>query len=159
VEKRSPPGLPSGNVRREEAMKSIGQVMKSPVVTARPGDTLADLVTLSRQRRIGHFPVVEGDKVIGIVSDRSLREASTHPAVYNLLLDLLASLDRGLVEQIMIRNVITTPPDTPVVEAVKLMREHRIGCLPVVRDGKLVGIVTASDLLWDLAAGEGQKQG
>ncbi len=140
-------------------MKRIGQVMKSPVVTARPGDTLADLVTLSRQRRIGHFPVVEGDKVIGIVSDRSLREASTHPAVYNLLLDLLASLDRGLVEQIMIRDVITAPPDTPVVEAVKLMREHRIGCLPVVRDGKLVGIVTASDLLWDLATGEEQKQG
>lgn len=140
-------------------MKSIGQVMKSPVVTARPGDTLADLVTLSRQRRIGHFPVIEGDKVIGIVSDRSLREASTHPAVYNLLLDLLASLDRGLVEQIMIRDVITASPDTPVVEAVKLMREHRIGCLPVVRDGKLVGIVTASDLLWDLATGEGQKQG
>jgi len=140
-------------------MKSIGQVMQSPVVTARPGDTLADLVNLSRQRRIGHFPVVEGDKVIGIVSDRSLREASTHPAVYNLLLDLLASLDRGLVEQIMIRNVITASPDTPVVDAVKLMREHRIGCLPVVRDGKLVGIVTASDLLWDLATGEGQKQG
>ena len=140
-------------------MKSIGQVMKSPVVTAGPGDTLADLVTLSRQRRIGHFPVVEGDKVIGIVSDRSLREASTHPAVYNLLLDLLASLDRGLVEQIMIRDVITATPDTPVVEAVKLMREHRIGCLPVVRDGKLVGIVTASDLLWDLATGEGHKQG
>lgn len=140
-------------------MKTIGQVMKSPVMTARPGDTLADLVTLSRQRHIGHFPVVEGDKVIGIITDRTLREASTHPAVYNLLMDLLASLDRGLVEQIMIRDVITASPETPVVEAVKLMREHRIGCLPVVRDGKLVGIVTASDLLWDLAAQEGQRRG
>lgn len=140
-------------------MKTIGQVMKSPVMTARPGDTLADLVTLSRQRHMGHFPVVEGDKVIGIITDRTLREASTHPAVYNLLMDLLASLDRGLVEQIMIRDVITASPETPVVEAVKLMREHRIGCLPVVRDGKLVGIVTASDLLWDLATQEGQRQG
>ena len=139
-------------------MKSIGQVMKSPVVTAKPGDTLADLVTLSRQRRIGHFPVVEGDKVVGIITDRTLREASTHPAVYNLLLDLLASLDRGVVEQIMIRDVITARPETPVVDAVKLMREHRIGCLPVVRDGKLVGIVTAFDLLWDLAAGEEEKR-
>ena len=140
-------------------MKTVGQVMKSPVVTAKAGDTLADLVTLSRQRHMGHFPVVEGDKVIGIITDRSLREASTHPAVYNLLLDLLASLDRGLVEQIMIRDVITAAPETPVVDAVKLMREHRIGCLPVVKDGKLVGIVTASDLLWDLAAQEGQRQG
>ena len=108
---------------------------------------------------MGHFPVVEGDKVIGIITDRSLREASTHPAIYNLLLDLLASLDRGRVEQIMIRDVITAPPETSVVDAVKLMREHRIGCLPVVKDGKLVGIVTASDLLWDLAAQEGQRQG
>lgn len=139
-------------------MKTIGQVMKTPVVTAKPGDTLADLVTLSRQRRIGHFPVVEGDKVIGIVTDRTLREASTHPAVYNLLLDLLASLDRGLVEQIMIRDVITASPETPVTDAVKLMREHRIGCLPVVRDGKLVGIVTAFDLLWDLATGQEPKR-
>ena len=138
-------------------MKTIGQVMKSPVVTAKPGDTLADLITLSRQRRIGHFPGVEGDKVIGIVTDRTLREASTHPAVYNLLLDLLASLDRGLVEQIMIREVVTASPGTPVAEAVKLMREHRIGCLPVVKDGKLMGIVTASDLLWDLATAEEQK--
>lgn len=139
-------------------MKTVGQVMKSPVVTAKAGDTLADVVTLSRQRQIGHFPVVEGDRVIGIITDRTLREASTHPAVYNLLLDLLASLDRGLVEQIMIRDVITASPETPVAEAVKLMREHRIGCLPVVRDGKLVGIVTAFDLLWDLATGQEQKR-
>src|SRR3989304_2298410 len=139
-------------------MKAVGQVRKSPVVTAKAGDTLADLVTLSGQRHMGRFPVVEGDKVIGIITDRSLREASTHPAVYNLLLDLLASLDRGLVEQIMIRDVITAAPETPVGDAVKLMREHRIGCLPVVKDGKLVGIVTASDLLWDLATQEGRSE-
>lgn len=134
------------------AMKTVGEVMVSPVVTANPRDTWADVLTLCQRRQIRHVPVVEQGQLIGIVSDRDLRDASTHPAVYSLLLDLLASLDRGAVEQIMIREVVTVPPHTAVAEAAKLMRERNIGCLPVVQEGRLVGIVTTSDLLAVLTA-------
>ena len=135
-------------------MKTVAQVMVSPVVTANPRDTLADIRTLSQRRQIRHVPIVENGKLVGIVTDRTLREASTHPAVYNLLLDLLASLDRGTVEEIMIRDeeVVTVPPDTSVRSAARLMRERKVGCLPVVQDGRLVGMVTTSDLLAVLSA-------
>ena len=135
-------------------MKTVAEVMVSPVVTANPRDTLADIRTLSQRRQIRHVPIVENGKLVGIVTDRTLREASTHPAVYNLLLDLLASLDRGTVEEIMIREeeVVTVTPDTSVRSAARLMRERKVGCLPVVQEGRLVGIVTTSDLLAILSA-------
>ena len=135
-------------------MKTVAQVMVSPVVTANPRDTLADIRTLSQRRQIRHVPVVDDGKLVGIVTDRTLREASTHPAVYNLLLDLLASLDRGTVEQIMVRGeeVVTVPPDISVKGAARLMRERKVGCLPVVQEGRLVGIVTTADLLAVLSA-------
>ena len=133
-------------------MKTVGDVMVSPAVTVKPQDSLHNVLTLCQRRQIRHLPVVENEQLMGIVTDRTLREASTHPAVYNLLLDLLASLDRGAVEQIMVREVVTVAPDTPVREAAKLMRERNIGCLPVVRGGKVVGIVTTSDLLALLSA-------
>ncbi|MBI4587239.1 MAG: CBS domain-containing protein [Candidatus Rokubacteria bacterium] len=136
-------------------MKTVREVMVSPVVTATPRDTLADLFTLSQRRQVRHFPVVENERLVGIVTDRNLREAATHPAVYNLLLDLLASLDRATVEQIMVREVITVTANTSLRDAAKLMRERRVGCLPVVEDGRLIGIVTASDLLGVLAAHDG----
>ena len=130
-------------------MRTVAEVMKSPVVTADPRDTLADVRALSQRRQIRHVPVVDDGKLVGIVTDRTLREVSTHPAVYNLLLDLLASLDRGTVEQIMVRGeeVVTVPPDISVKGAARLMRERQVGCLPVVQEGRLVGIVTTSDLL------------
>jgi len=135
-------------------MKTVAEVMVSPVVTANPRDTLADVLALSQRRQIRHVPIVENGKLIGIVTDRTLREASTHPAVYNLLLDLLASLDRGAVDEIMIREaeVVTVPPDTSLRGAARLMRERKVGCLPVVQEGRLVGIVTTSDLLAVLSA-------
>lgn len=136
-------------------MKTVREVMVSPVVTATPRDTLADLFTLSQRRQVRHFPVVEHERLVGIVTDRNLREAATHPAVYNLLLDLLASLDRATVEQIMVREVVTVTANTSLRDAAKLMRERKVGCLPVVEDGRLIGIVTASDLLGVLAAHDG----
>ena len=133
-------------------MKTVADIMVSPVVTVKPQDSLHDVLTLCQRRQIRHLPVVENEKLMGIVTDRTLRQASTHPAVYDLLLDLLASLDRGAVEQIMVREVVTVTPNTPVREAARLMRERNIGCLPVVNGGKVIGMVTTSDLLALLSA-------
>ena len=128
-------------------MKTVGMVMKSPVITAKPEDTLAEILKLSGRHQIRHFPVVKNGVLVGIVTDRDLREISTHPAVYNLLLNLLASLDRATLEDIMVRNVISATIDTPLAEAARIMIEKKIGCLPIEKDGQLVGIVTHTDLL------------
>lgn len=137
-------------------MRRVRDVMKSPVVSAQPGDKLIDLLTLVSRRQIRHFPVVEDGKIVGIVSDHDLRAAATHPAVYNLLLDLMAALDRGRVEEIMVRDVVTISPETPMTKAARLMLERKIGCLPVVENGHLVGIVTTTDAMAAFAAHEGQ---
>lgn len=69
-------------------MKSVGEVMKFPVVTVKPDDKLMDLINLSRRLRIRYLPVVDGDKLVGIVSDRDLRESTQHLAVFSLMLKL-----------------------------------------------------------------------
>ena len=128
-------------------MKTLAQVMKAPVITVKAQDNAIDLCDLARKHQISHFPVVENDKLVGIVTDRTIREATTSPRIYQLLLDLLATVDRVRIEEIINPNVITAPPDMPLPEAAKLMLERKIGCLPVVKDGKLIGIVTTSDVL------------
>lgn len=133
-------------------MTTVSEVMKSPVVTAKPDDRLTDLLNLVLRHQVRHFPIVDHDQIVGIVTDRDLRLAATHPAIYNLLLDLLASLDRGSAKEIMVREVVTVSPDTPLPTAAKLMLEHKVGCLPVVNGGRLVGIVTTSEILAATAA-------
>ena len=133
----------------------VSDLMKNPVVTAKPDDKLSSLVAIVSSRKIRHFPIVEGGKVVGIVSDSDLRSASTHPAVYDLLLEVLATLDRGSAGEIMSREVISVPPETPMAQAAQIMLKHRISCLPVVADGRLVGIVTTTDVLAAFAAQSG----
>ncbi len=128
-------------------MRRVVEVMKSPVVTARPDDSLTHLMNLAKDHQVKHFPIVQDGEVVGIVTDRDLRSATTHPAIYNLLLDLLASLDGGTAEQIMVKEVITVAPETSLEEAAKVMRSRAISCLPVVGGGRLVGILTLSDLV------------
>ena len=133
-------------------MKLVGEVMKSPVVTVKPDDKLMELVNLSRRLGVRHLPVVEGERLVGIISDRNLRENTHQLRLFSLLMEVAASLEKAIAETIMVREVVTTTPDTPLSEAARVMRERKIGCLPVVEHGKVVGIVTESDLLSHLAA-------
>lgn len=126
-------------------MKSVREVMKSPPITVKPDDPIPSLRDLAERHRIRHFPVVRNGKVVGIVSDRNLR-------ALNLLRELAASLEQAAAETVMVRDVVTVAPETSVQEAARLMVERQVGCLPVVKDGALVGIVTRSDLLAMLAA-------
>ena len=86
----------------------VSDLMKNPVVTAKPDDKLSSLVAIVSSRKIRHFPIVEGGKVVGIVSDSDLRSASTHPAVYDLLLDVRESREQGsdLIRRIRRRGEI-----------------------------------------------------
>jgi acetoin utilization protein AcuB len=125
----------------------VRDIMKAPIITVEPQQTAIEVLRLGREHKIRHYPVVQEDRLVGIVSDRAVREATTSPMVYQRLLDLLATVDLIPIERIMETRVITAGPETSVVEAKKLLLEHKIGCLPVVKDGRLVGIVTDGDLL------------
>ena len=120
----------------------VQDIMTRQVVAIDPDMPIGDVNTLMEQRNIRHFPIVEGDSLVGVVSDRDIRTVgSEHPKALEgvTLKDKIAS--------IMVSPVVTAHPLDPVEEASKVLRDRKIGALPVVQDDKLVGIVTATDVL------------
>lgn len=121
--------------------------MKRDVVTVKPADSFLLAMDLIRGRGIRHLPVVEGRLVVGIVTDRDIRQASASPATLLSVHELHYLLGKMTVAEIMKKPVITIGPDDTVEGAARLLLAHRIGGLPVVRDGELVGILTETDIL------------
>ena len=120
--------------------------MTEEVQAVTPQHTIADALALTRAHRIRHLPVVENDSVVGIVTERDLRLAA--PPVWAVngeeVREVLSSKKVG---DVMGTRVITVAPETPIEEAAKLLYENRIGCVPVLDNDRLVGILTESDLL------------
>ncbi|HSJ10385.1 MAG TPA: CBS and ACT domain-containing protein [Longimicrobiales bacterium] len=120
--------------------------MTSHVHTVAPDTSLADALAITRQHRIRHLPVMSHGKLAGLLSDRDLRLAIP-PAWAVDHTQLLAALHQRTVGEIMVTELITVTPDTAIEDAAKLLYTHRIGCLPVLDGGTLVGILTETDLL------------
>jgi acetoin utilization protein AcuB len=121
--------------------------MNRDVVTVAPGDSFRLAMTLIRQKGIRHLPVVEGKRVVGIVTDRDLRQAAPSGATSLSIHELHYLLEKLTVGEIMTKKVVTVRPEQTVEEAALLLLGHRIGGLPVVRDGELIGIITETDIL------------
>ena len=127
--------------------------MHSPVRVAHPEDSIARARELCEQHRVNQLPVVTDGRLIGIVTDRDLRDA--FPSIAE---EIAAPAEaHGLtamlrVEDVMTQAVLTASEDDGIGQVATIMRRERIGALPVVRDGRLVGIVTRTDLLGALLA-------
>jgi acetoin utilization protein AcuB len=118
------------------------EIMTTDVESASPEEDAEAAYSRMRARRIRHLVVVEDRNVVGIISDRDLGSARG------------ASLRRGKkVAELMSRQTATAVPTTTVRQAANLMRTRTIGCLPILQDSKLVGIVTVADLLEVLGRG------
>ncbi len=124
-------------------MLLVKDSMTREVVTLSPEDTAKVALALCRERRIRHLPVLEEGGLVGIVSDRDLRAAA--PPLGDP--GRAAALAEIRIGGVMARQVVTVAPDDPIEQAANTMRERRIGCLPVVESGELVGILTASDVM------------
>jgi acetoin utilization protein AcuB len=124
-------------------MLQVKDSMTRDVVVLSPQTTAAEALAVCRERRIRHLPVLEEGRLVGIVSDRDLRSAT--PAFGDT--DRAAALETIRVSDVMAREVTTARPDDPIEVAANCMREEKIGCLPVVEDDRLVGIITASDVM------------
>ncbi|MEW6623780.1 MAG: CBS and ACT domain-containing protein [Bacillota bacterium] len=124
----------------------VEDVMRVNLITLKPEDSVLDALQKAKENRIRHLPVVEGDRLAGIVSDRDLRDAK--PSIF--VPEDLDLLKAKKVKDIMKANIITAHPLDSVDEAARILYEHKIGCLPVIKDEKLVGIVTETDLLRSL---------
>ncbi|CAN5548813.1 glutamate-cysteine ligase family protein [soil metagenome] len=120
--------------------KTVEQFMAVDLYTVRPEDILDLAANLMHWRHVRHVPVEnDAGHLIGIVSHRDLLEL--------FALGKIAGPAQIVIRDVMKTDLITVAPNTPTLEALELMREHRIGCLPVTKDDKLVGLVTAYDFL------------
>ena len=129
----------------------IRDLMQREVVTLRASDNLGLAEDIMQLGRIRHLPVLSAGVVVGIVSQRDLYRAAV-----SSMLQLQPSAEREWLASVPVRavmsaNVITAAPDDTVHTAVELMLRHRIGCLPIVEHGKLVGLVSETDCLRHLA--------
>jgi acetoin utilization protein AcuB len=115
---------------------TVRDVMVTNPVTVRPHETARHAYQLMRDHRFRHLPVVEDGQLVGILSDRDLRPVLLSP-----------TLARARVGELMSEDLTTVAPEALVEEAASLLVVKKIGCLPVVADGRLVGIVTETDLL------------
>jgi CBS domain-containing protein len=126
----------------------VGDIMTSPAIVAPPDMKVPAAIALMRRFTIRHLPIVENDRLVGIVSRGDLREASTAAATNATSYETSFMLSQLRLHDIMTRKVFTVTPDAFIVQAAELLTENRVAGLPVVdKGGTVVGIVTDSDLL------------
>lgn len=122
----------------------IEEIMKTDVHTLSSDQTVQEVLELFEENRIRHVPIVDNGKVVGIVSERDLKEAL--PSRFTVAPKGLPYKKK--IQEIMTKNPVTAHPLDFVEEVALIFYEQQIGCLPVISDNKLVGILTETDLLY-----------
>ena len=112
-----------------------------------PGASISEAARLMKQGRFRRLPVVDRGHVVGIVTDRDIRQAMPSDATSLSIWEIHSLIAKIQVREVMTKNPVVVSPEQPLAEAAKLMLERKIGGLPVVQDGRLVGVVTATDVL------------
>jgi CBS domain-containing protein len=125
----------------------VKDIMVKEVATLDVNDELSLANDIMRLGRIRHLPVVEGPRLVGIISERDLFKKSLAQALGYATKDTRELMKTLHIKDVMVTGVITVPPDTELCEATKIMVEEKIGCLPVVDGTTLVGLITETDIL------------
>ena len=137
----------------------VSNWMTKKVFVVAPDDSVSDAVSLMKGKGIKHLPVVKEDRLKGIISDRDIKEYTPSKATTLDIFELHYLLAKTYVKEIMKSKVITTSPDTPVEEAAMVMHDHCVGCLPVLENGRLVGIISDKDIYQVLVDITGVRHG
>lgn len=131
----------------QEAPLQVRHIMSLSPVTISPDMSIQTARALMQRCHIRHLPVVAAGQLVGMITDRDLRSVLPSPATSLAMGELTYLLDQLTVNDVMSRFVITVTPDTSVAAASRRMVGQKIGALPVVAAGQLVGILTRSDVL------------
>jgi CBS domain-containing protein len=117
--------------------KHVKDAMTSDVKTAAPSQSLTDAAMLMKQEDVGAIPVVDGERLVGVVTDRDI-----------VIRGIADGSDPHAIKvgDIASRDVVTVRPDDDLDEALRLMAQHQVRRLPVVEDGRLVGVVATADV-------------
>lgn len=137
----------------------VSHWMTRKVFTLNPDDSVTDAVGLMKEKGIKHVPVMREGRLKGIISDRDIKEFSPSRATTLDIYELHYLLAKTKVKELMKTKVVTTSPVTPVEEAAMVMFDCGIGCLPVLEDGMLVGIISDRDIFRVLVDITGVRHG
>lgn len=124
----------------------VGERMSHPVITISPDIPIAEALNLMRREHIRRTPVIEDGQLVGIVSDKDLLNASPSPATSLSIWEMNYLLSKIMVEDVMTKEVLSISIDTPVEEAARIMIDNKVGGLPVMKEDRVVGIITETDL-------------
>ena len=127
--------------------RPVSEIMQREVATLREEDQLTVADDVMRLGLVRHMPVLSGEKLVGVVSNRDLLAASLTTALEFGAKERRAFLRSVEVREVMTKDVVSVGPDMPIAKAARILIDRRIGCLPVVKGGALVGLVTETDFL------------
>ena len=131
-----------------ELTMRVKDVMTPSPATVHPEATVGAAWKLMRKRRIRHLPVLDASgRPVGIVSDRDLRQVILEPSLQEQLGNVPRAMNVLTIKEVMTWGLATVQPETTLRQAAQMLTEHRISALPVVEGERLVGILTASDLV------------
>lgn len=133
--------------------------MTANPITASPSTPVYEALKIMKENRIRRLPVVEGGVLKGIVTELDLLRVSPSPATSLSIYEIHYLMSKVTVKEAMTAEVITVDPDTLIEDAALLIRQRKIGGLPVLDHGKLVGIITETDLFDAFLEHLGAKQG
>ena len=125
----------------------IRDLMSTNVVTVSEDTSIHDAKKIMDAHKIRRLPVMRKDKLVGLVTKHTLLEASPSPATSLSIHELHYLLAKMTVKEIMVKNPYTISPDMPAEEALQVGQEKGYGAFPVMEDGRLVGMVTESDIV------------
>jgi CBS domain-containing protein len=125
---------------------TVADAMTKDPVTLGPEDSLMKAVEVMRKRGIRRLPVVVADTLVGLLAEGDLKRAQPS-ALSDSEEEFVRVMDETPISRIMIQNPMTTTEPVPLLDAAQTLHTTKFGALPVLRDGKLVGILTDSDLV------------
>ena len=123
----------------------VGERMSHPVIAVSPEVPIHDALVMFKKEHIRRAPVIKDGKLVGIVSERDLLNASPSPVTSLSVWEMNYLISKVTVKQVMSKKVKTIDIDTPIEEAARIMADSKIGGMPVVRSGKVVGMITETD--------------
>ncbi len=124
----------------------VKERMSHPVITVKPDLPIMEALNLMRREKIRRTPVIDDGKLIGIISDKDLLDASPSDATSLSVWEINYLLSQINVREVMTRKVLTIAEDTPIEEAARIMADNKIGGIPVMRESRVVGLITETDL-------------
>ena len=124
----------------------VGDRMSHPVIPLSPETSIHDALALFKKEHIRRAPVMKDNVLVGIVSERDLLNASPSPVTSLSVWEMNYLLSKVTVRMVMTKKVKTVDVGTPIEEAARIMADNKFGGLPVMRSGKVVGIITETDL-------------